>query len=114
MLIKGYINQLCGQTPTNLRMGVPAPKTNFVGLSVTLTETPRKAAINSPFQSGREPRELEDWLEAQPQRFAMLEISVDSYDAVVRVTSQFFGPLNNLWLNRKQHAAIPDSFDSLE
>jgi glyceraldehyde-3-phosphate dehydrogenase/erythrose-4-phosphate dehydrogenase len=95
MFIKGYINQLCGQTQTNLRMGVPAPKTSYVGLSVTLIDTQRKAAINSRFQSVREPRELEDWLEAQPKRFAMLGIIADSYDAIVWVTSQFFGPLNN-------------------
>jgi hypothetical protein len=113
MLIRGYINQLRGHTPTDLRMGVPAPKTNFASVSVTLTETQRKDAINSKFQSGREPRELEEWLEAQPQRFAMLGITIDSYDAVVWVTSQFFGPMNSLWLNRKQQAAIPDSFDSL-
>jgi hypothetical protein len=101
MLIKGYINHLCGETPTDLRMGVPAPTTNSVGLSVTLIETPRKAAINSKFQSGREPRDLEDWLEAQPKRFAMLGITFDSYDAVVWVNAKFSGPLNNMWLNRK-------------
>jgi hypothetical protein len=60
MLITGYLYQLCGETPTDLRMGVPAPKTNFVGLSITLTETQRKVAIDFPFQSGREPRDLED------------------------------------------------------
>jgi hypothetical protein len=95
MLIRGYINRLCGQTPTNLRMGAPVPTTNFVELPVTLTETQRKAAINSKFQYGREPRELEDWLEAQPQRFVQLGITADSYDALSWDTSQFFGPLNN-------------------
>jgi hypothetical protein len=50
MLMRGYINQLCGETPTDLRMGVPAPTTNFVGLTVTLTETQRKVAINAPYQ----------------------------------------------------------------
>jgi hypothetical protein len=60
MLIKGYINQLRGHTPTDLRMDVPAPKTNLVGLPVTLTETQRKTAINSKFQSRRQPRELEE------------------------------------------------------
>jgi hypothetical protein len=74
MLIRGYINKLCGQTPTNLRVGAPGPTTNFVGLPVTLTETQRKAAINYQFQYGCEPRELEDWLEAQPQRFVILGI----------------------------------------
>jgi hypothetical protein len=49
MLIMGYINQLCGETPTDLRiMGVPARATNFVGLTVTLTDTQRKTAINAP------------------------------------------------------------------
>jgi hypothetical protein len=59
MLIRGYINQLCGLTPTDMRMGVVVPTTNFDGLHVTFTETHRKAAINYKFQSGREPRELE-------------------------------------------------------
>jgi hypothetical protein len=101
MLIKGYINRLCSETPIDLRMGVPAPTSDLVGLSVNLSETQRKAAINSKFQPGREPRELEDWLEAQPQRFAMLGITADSYDAVVWVTAQFSGPSNSQWLNRK-------------
>jgi hypothetical protein len=101
MLFRGYINQLCGHTPTDLHMGAPVPTTNFVGLPVTLTETQRKAAINSKFQSCREPRELEDWLEAQPQRLVLLGITSDSYDAVIWVTSQFSGPLISWWLNRK-------------
>jgi hypothetical protein len=47
MLLKGYINRMCGKTPTDLRMGIhPAPVTYFVGLSVTLNETQREAAIN--------------------------------------------------------------------
>jgi hypothetical protein len=50
MLINGYIYQLCGETPTNLHMGVPAPTTNFDGWSVTLTETQRQAAINSTYK----------------------------------------------------------------
>jgi hypothetical protein len=41
MLIKGYIHQLCDETPTDLRMRAPAPTTNFVGLSVTLFDTQR-------------------------------------------------------------------------
>jgi 8-oxo-dGTP pyrophosphatase MutT (NUDIX family) len=49
MLIRGYINQLCDETTTDLRMGVSAPTTNFVGLPVILTKTQRKAAINSNF-----------------------------------------------------------------
>jgi hypothetical protein len=40
---------LCGQTLIDLRIGVLALTTNFVGLPVTLTETRRKAAINSKF-----------------------------------------------------------------
>jgi hypothetical protein len=39
MLIKGYTCQLCGETPIDLRMGVPAPTTNYNGMSVTLTTT---------------------------------------------------------------------------
>jgi hypothetical protein len=49
MIIKGYINWLCGETPTDLRMGVPVPTTNFDGLSLTVNETQRKAAINAPY-----------------------------------------------------------------
>jgi hypothetical protein len=93
-------------------MGATVPTTNFGGLPVTLTETQRKAAMNSNFQSSREPaRELEDWLEAHPQRFVLLGITVDSYDAVICVTLQFYGPLNRWWLNRKQQATIPAIFD---
>jgi hypothetical protein len=89
------------------------PTTNFACLPVTLTETQRKAAVNSPYQSRKNARELEDWLEAQPQRFLLLGITADSYDSVIWVTSQFFGPLNGWCLNRKQHAAIPATFDLL-
>jgi hypothetical protein len=49
VLIKGYINQLCGETPTDLRMRVPLPSTNFVGLSVALSEAQRKTAINATY-----------------------------------------------------------------
>jgi hypothetical protein len=83
LLIRGYINHLCGETPTDLRVGMPMHTRNLVGLHVTLTETQRKAAINSPFQSGGNARDLEDWLEAQPQRFLLLGITADSYDSVI-------------------------------
>jgi hypothetical protein len=33
-LIRGHINRLCGETPTDFRMGVPALTTNFLGLAV--------------------------------------------------------------------------------
>jgi hypothetical protein len=89
LLIRGHINRLCGETPTDLRVGLPMPTRNMVGLPVTLTETQRKAAINSPFQSGNNAHELEDWLEAQPQRFLLLGITADSYDSVIWVASQF-------------------------
>jgi hypothetical protein len=59
------------------------------------------------------PRDREDWLEAQPQRFFLLGITADSYDSVIWVTSQFFGPLDRWWLNRKQQATIPSTFDLL-
>ena len=75
------------------------------------TKTQRKAAINSPLQSGRNANELEDWLEAQPQRFLMLGITADSYDSGIWVTSQFSGHLNGWWLNRKTQAAIPSTYD---
>jgi 8-oxo-dGTP pyrophosphatase MutT (NUDIX family) len=48
-LIRGYINLLCGETPTDLRLGTPMPTRNLAGLPVTLTVTQRKAAINSPY-----------------------------------------------------------------
>jgi hypothetical protein len=71
------------------------PTTNLDGLLVTLTETRRKAAVNSPFQSCKDARELEDWLEAQPHRFLLLGVTADSYDSVIWVTSQFSGHLND-------------------
>jgi hypothetical protein len=46
-------------------------------------------------QSGRFPRELGDYFEAQPQRFVLLGITDDSYDAVIWATAQFSGPLNS-------------------
>jgi hypothetical protein len=107
------MNQLCGQTPTDLRVGTPMPTTNLAGLHVTLTETQRKAAVKSPLQSGKNARKLEDWLEAQPQHFLLLGITGDSYDSVIWVTSQFSGPQNGWWLNREQHASIPATFDLL-
>jgi ADP-ribose pyrophosphatase YjhB (NUDIX family) len=113
LLIRGYINQLCGETPTDLRVDTPMPTSNLAGLLVTLTETQRKAWINSPFQSGANARDLEDWLEAQPQRFLLLGITADSYDSVIWVTSQFSGHMNGWWLNRKVQAAIPSTFDLL-
>jgi hypothetical protein len=108
MLIRDYINQSCGHALTDLRMGAPVPTTNFASRPGTLTtETQRKAAINSKFQFGREPHELQDWLEAQLQRFVLLGINANSYDAVIWVTSRFFGLMNIRWLNRKQEATIP-------
>jgi hypothetical protein len=91
LLIRGYINQLCGETPTDLRVGTPMPTTNLAGLHVTLAETQRKATTNSPFLYGENARNLEDWLDAQPQRFLLLGITADSYDSVIWVTSQFSG-----------------------
>jgi hypothetical protein len=111
LLIRGHINQLFGEGPTDLRVGTPMPTRNMAGLPVTLTETQRKAAINSPYQFGGNARDLEDWLEAQPQRFILLGITADSYHSVIWVTSQFSGPLNGWWLNRKNHAAIPSTYD---
>jgi hypothetical protein len=111
MLIRGYINQLCGQTPTDLRMGAFVPTTNFACLHVTLTETKRKASINYKSQYGPEPRELEDLLESQPQRFVSLRITVDSYDAMLWITSQFSGPLNSWRQKCKQYADLPANVD---
>jgi hypothetical protein len=89
------------------------PTTDLAGLHVTLTDTQRNAAVNSPFQPGADARDLEDWLEAQPQRFFLLGITADSYDSVIWVTSQFSGHLNGWWLNREVQASIPSTFDLL-
>jgi hypothetical protein len=51
---------MCGETPTDLRMRVPAPTTNFVGMTVTLDDTQRQEAINAPIHSGQYVRKLED------------------------------------------------------
>jgi hypothetical protein len=40
------------------------PTSNVDGLPVTMMETHRKAAVNSPYKYGKDARELEDWLEA--------------------------------------------------
>jgi hypothetical protein len=113
LIIRGYINQLCGETPTDLRAGTPMPTTNLAGLPVTLTETQRKAAINNLTFFCENASNLEDWLEAQPQRFLLLGIIADSYDSVTWVTSQFSGHPNGWWLNRKVQAAIPSTFDQI-
>jgi ADP-ribose pyrophosphatase YjhB (NUDIX family) len=113
LLIRGYINQLCGETPTDLRVGTHVLTRNLVGLPVTLTETQRKAAINSPFQYGSYAHNLEDWLEAQPRRFLLLGITADSYDSVIWVTSMFSRHVNGWWLNRKVQVAILSTFDQL-
>jgi hypothetical protein len=68
------------------------PTTNLSGLLVTLTETQRKAALDSPLQSGKNALELKDWLEAQPQRFLLLGITADSYESVIWVPTQFLDP----------------------
>jgi ADP-ribose pyrophosphatase YjhB (NUDIX family) len=57
LLIRGYINQLLG-------VGTPMPTRNLAGLSVTLTETQRKAAVNSPYQPGSNARGLKRNLSA--------------------------------------------------
>jgi glyceraldehyde-3-phosphate dehydrogenase/erythrose-4-phosphate dehydrogenase len=85
MLFEFYINHLCGEMPTNLRTGVPTLTTNFVVLSVTLIETPRKASINETYQSGEDARNLEGWLEMLSLRFVMFGINPHSYNVVSRV-----------------------------
>jgi hypothetical protein len=76
-------------------MGVSGPTTNFAGLSVTLTETQCKDATNTPCQSCQDARTLEDLLEMQPKRLAMLGINDDSFIVVVWALSQFSRPLNS-------------------
>jgi hypothetical protein len=102
----GLHQSLRGQTPTDLHMGASVPTTNFVGLPVTLTETQRKAAINSPMQSSRFPVNLKGGLRRNRNASSCLEL-------LLILTAQFFAPLNNWWLNRQQHAAIPAPFDML-
>jgi hypothetical protein len=109
----GLGDQLCGETPTDLRMLVQPLVINFVGLSVTINETQRKAAIQSVAQNGRESRSIEERLETQPQRFAMLGINHVSYNAVMWASSEFHGPLNSWLLNRKTHGSIIGTFNSL-
>jgi hypothetical protein len=81
--------------------------------TVTLTETQCIAEINSIRQTCQDALALEDWLEAQPQRFAMLGVNADSYNVVVWVMSQFFGTPKSWWLHRKERATILYSFDSV-
>jgi hypothetical protein len=83
MLVKGYNNQRCGETPIDVRMGIPANTMNVDRLSVTETEMRRKAAINAPYQFRKDPRKLEDWLEMQPRRFVTLGINTNSYNVVI-------------------------------
>jgi hypothetical protein len=110
MLIKGNKNQMCGETPTKLRMGVP---TNFDGFSAALSETHPEAAINAHDQSCQEARILEERPEMQPQPLRMLGINAKSYNGFVWITTQLSRTLNNSRLNRKQQPSIPDSFNSL-
>jgi hypothetical protein len=97
-------------------MGAHAPATNFGGLHVTLTDTQRNVAIDSKFQS------IQDLNHANLKNGSRHNRNVSScsellliltYDALKWVTSQFYGPLNIWWLNRKQRAAIPATFDLL-
>jgi hypothetical protein len=92
LLIRGYINHLCGETPTDLRVETPMPTTDLADLLVTLTGTQRKAAVNSPFQSGKDPRELENWLEAQPQRFFCSELRLTLTTQLIWLLHSFLDP----------------------
>jgi hypothetical protein len=92
MLIKGYINRVCRETPIDFRMGVPAPTTNFASHELTLTETHRKVAMNAPCQSRQDARKLEYKLEMRPQRFVMLCANANTYNVVVWATYHFFDP----------------------
>jgi hypothetical protein len=83
MLIKGYINQVCGETPNDFRMEVPAPSTNFASHELTMIETQRKAAIYVPYQSGQDANKLAAEWEMQPPRFVTLCINANTYNVVV-------------------------------
>jgi hypothetical protein len=88
MEMQGHINHMCGEMPTDIRKRVLVPFTNYVGL-ISLTMTPRKAAAQSPLQNIREARQLEDWLETQPQLISTMDTNPDSYNAVLWVTTWF-------------------------
>jgi hypothetical protein len=48
-------------------------------MSVTLTDSQRKAAIQYPFLSGHEARSLEEWLKTQTQRLSIMTRTTLSY-----------------------------------
>jgi hypothetical protein len=82
-------------------MGVAAATTNFVGLTVTLFETQRKAAINAPTIKTVPHVSLKTCSRRNVNAFAMLGINANSYKVVVWVKFQVSGPMNIWWLNRK-------------
>jgi hypothetical protein len=65
----GFFNELVGEEPLDLCMRVPPHATNFDALHVSATGNQRKAAIQAARQDGTIARDLENWLEFQPQRF---------------------------------------------
>jgi hypothetical protein len=103
MLIKGCMNQLYGESSNDLRM--------VVDMEMALTETQRKAAISTPYQPRQDANKLENWLAMQPQRHAWHKRRLVQRRRVGCVTVS--RPLNNWWLNRKQHPSILDTFGSL-
>jgi hypothetical protein len=90
----GFFNELVGEEPSALRMRVSPLATNFDGLPIFLTENQRKV-VRAPRPDGTNPRDLEDLLEFQPQRFLLLGLDPDTFNAVTWVTSQFGGPTSN-------------------
>jgi hypothetical protein len=87
----GFFNYLVGDKPSDLRMPVPPPTAIFGGHLAAVAENQRKEAVQGPRQDGTNPRDFEDWLEFQPQRFLMLGLDPVTYSAVIWVTSQSGG-----------------------
>jgi hypothetical protein len=94
-------------------MRVPPHATNFDGLIVSLTENKHKTAIHVSLQDGNNPRDLEEWLEFQPQRFFILGLDPDTYNVVIWVTSQVGGRAVSSWLNAKTTSQVPRTFTKL-
>jgi hypothetical protein len=91
-------------------MRVPPPTANVDGLHVSLAEIECKADTQGLRHDGTSPRDLEDCVEFQPQRFVMLRLPPSTYGPVIWDTSQFGGHALNWWLNAKTNGQFPRIF----
>jgi hypothetical protein len=64
LLIRCHINHLRGETPTDLLCGHAYTYDQHGWLTCDPYRDSYQAAVNSPFQSGADARDPEDWLEA--------------------------------------------------